>query len=289
MMLGADQLSLLRPRWPLDAFRVSENGRFGVRRFNASQGSCGTSQYPCTHPGADLQAPEGTIVRVPFPGYVLYHGPADNPPFQGYGPYVALIAHLDTETPLLRRVWEWATGPLVDILDMPEGAVSTRYSLIAHLAPPDKRPGEVEVVYGPQPEPSVPLFPLVGDIWDAAKPKPNPDHWRVMKAQPSTVVMYTDADGRSQSRMVYAGQKLGTVSNANHVHWELRTAPIKPNGAGAWRLDPVDVFNQAYGLPLPSGVSSSRPGLPAPRGGGGGAGALLLLAALAFSKRKRRR
>lgn len=289
MMFGADQLSLLRPRWPLDAFRVSEMGKFGARRLTEKDGACGVSQHPCTHWGADLQAPEGSIVRVPFPGYVLYHGPADNPPFRGYGPYVALIAHLDTETPLLRRVWEWATGPLVDILDLPEGAVSTRYTLIGHLAPPDKRPGEIEVTYGPQPEPSVALFPLVDDIWDAARPKPNADHWRPMKTQPSTVVMYTDADGKSQSRMVYAGQKLGTVSNANHVHWELRTAPIAPAGKGTWRLDPIDVWNQAYGLALPSGVSSSRGALPAPRGGGG-AGALLLLAALAFgSKRKRRR
>lgn len=289
-MIGASQLALIKPRWPLEAFRVNEFGKYGARRFHADQGACGKSGYPCTHWGADLSAPEGSIVRVPLTGYVLYHGPADKPPFIGYGPYVALIAHADTETPLTSRIWQWATGPLVDIFDLPEGAVSTRYSLIGHLAPPVEDWEKIVEAIRDVPQlgqgPIVKQYPLVGDIWDASKKKPNPDHWRAMKNQPSTVVMYTDADGAKSNRLVYAGQVLGEVSSKNHVHWEIRTSPIAPYASGNWTLDPIDVMSQGYGLGLPSGVPA-RGSAPPVRGGGGGFA--LLLAAMLFGKSKRGR
>lgn len=289
MMLGADprQLGLMKPRWPLEAFTVHEFGAFGARRFRPDQGACGVHGFPCTHWGVDMSAPPGSVVRVPFNGFVLYHGPADKPPFVGYGPWVALIAHADTETPLHKRVWQWATGPLVDIFDLPEGAVSVRYSLLAHMADPTKGHGEVTFPVV-KPEQTIKPFSLVGDIFDAAKTKPNPDRWRPMKARPSTVVMYTDADGRTSDRLVFAGQKIGEVAESAHphVHWELRTAPIAPAGSGNWRINPLDVFSQAYGLALPSGVPQPA-AVPTAARGGGGAGILLLLAALAFGKKKK--
>ena len=289
MMLGADgkQLGLMKPQWPLAAFTVGKFGEFAARRFRPDQGACGVHGFPCTHWGVDMGASPGSAVRVPFNGYVLYHGPADKPPFVGYGPWVALIAHADKETPLTSRIWQWATGPLVDVFDLPEGAVSVRYSLLAHLADPTTQEGDVS--FSPTPrEPSIKAFPLVGDIWDAAKTKPNVDRWRPMKAQPSTVVMYTDADGATGSRLVYAGQKLGEVAESAHphVHWELRTAPIMPAGSGNWRLNPLDVFEQAYGLAAPSGVA--RGAVQAAATSGGGGGLLVLLAALMFGRKKQR-
>jgi murein DD-endopeptidase MepM/ murein hydrolase activator NlpD len=279
----ARQLSLMRPTWPLASFTVSKFGAYGVRRFRIDQGACGVHGFPCTHWGVDMSAPPGSAVVVPFSGFVLYHGPADKPPFVGYGPWVALIAHADTETPLSQKVWEWATGPLLDIADLPSGAKSVRYSLLAHLAAP--QPGEV----GPQPQ-TLAEFPLVSDIWDAAKKKPNEDHWRVRKTRPSNVVMYDGADGASMSRIVFAGQPLGAVAESAHphVHWELRTAPITPAEFGNWRLDPIDVFNNGYGVPLPSGVPPRTTPTPQAARAGGGSGWALLLAALAFGAKKKR-
>jgi len=286
-MLGADgkQLGLMRPQWPLASFKVAEFGKYAARRFRPDQGACGVTGFPCTHWGADLSAPAGSTVRVPFNGYVLYHGPANKPPFVGYGPYVALIAHADTDTPLSSRVWQWATGPLVDVFDLPEGAVSVRYSLIAHLSDPTSLPG----FYDDPKDKELAEFPLVDDIWNAAKPKPDPDRWRPMQSAKQNVVMYTDADGAKSSRLVFAGQKLGTVAESAHphIHWELRTSPVTPAASGTWRLNPIDVFAQGYGLPLPEGLPPQRQ--QAPTSGGGGAGALVLLAALAFGRKKKRK
>lgn len=300
MMLGADgqQLTLDRPQWPVKTFTVAKFGEYKAKRTTEKEGACGLADYPCTHWGVDMSAPEGTQVVVPFSGSVLYYGPADKPPFEGYGPWVALIAHGDRHTPLLQRVKEWATGPLVDILDFPEGATSVRYSLIAHLAPVGDTGGEIDFTKYQEPmlpmvaPATVPPHKLVGDIWDAAKVKPDPAHWRPQKTAPSNVVMYSDADGATMGRAVLAGQPLGRVSNKNHVHWELRTAPIQPAAKGTWRIDPLRTFAEAYGVTLPSGVS--LPGAPArteeaaqPSGGGGGL--LLLGAALMFGGKKKRR
>jgi hypothetical protein len=280
------QLDLHRPQWPVRAFNVSKLGAFGAQRTKPKEGSCGTKPYPCTHRGADLSAPEGTPVYVPFDGWVLYHGPADKAPFVGYGPWVALIAHADRHTSLASRIWEWATGPLLDIADMPEGALSVRYSLIGHLAAPGSGVveraddgGERNPAAPPRPI-EVAAMPLVADIWDAARTTPNPDHWRVQKNAKQNVVMYTDADGAKDDRLVFAGQKLGHVSDKNHVHWELRTSPIQPAVISTWKIDPVETFRQAYNLALPAGAK-------VPKRGGGGGGMLLLLAALAMQKRKR--
>lgn len=282
------QSNLHKPQWPVRAFNVHKFGAFGAVRSSSKDGACGTKPYPCTHRGADLSAPAGTPVYVPFDGYVLYHGPADAPPFVGFGPWVALIAHADRGTSISSRVWEWLTGPLVDIADLPEGAVSVRYSLIGHLAAPGS--GLVELAddggnrdprAAPRPIEVRPV-PLVADIWEATRPKPNADHWRVQQDAKQNVVMYTDADGVQADRMVFAGQKLGHVSSKNHVHWELRTSPISPSVIGTWKIDPVETFRQVYQVPLPKGAR-----VPS-RGGGGGAGILLLLAALVLGGRKKK-
>jgi hypothetical protein len=311
-MMGADQLTLYKPQWPLNAFTVGAFGRFGAKRTNAKEGACGTQGYPCTHWGADLMAPEGSRVFVPFTGWLLYYGPAEKAPFVGYGPWVALIAHADREVSLASRIWDRLTGPLlnphgtgtsplhpglIDLTDLPDAVVSARYTLLGHLAPPEgvEHSGEV-APHGWVPDPTkVPRpVPLAADVWDASKPKPKADHWRPVKDAPQNVLMMTGADvWDSPARAVFAGQPLGTVSNKNHVHWELRTAPIKPaaGSGGNWRLDPINTFHLGYDVPLLQGVAPPAPVQEGPNesaSGSGGGGLLLLGAALMLGGKKRR-
>jgi murein DD-endopeptidase MepM/ murein hydrolase activator NlpD len=269
--------------WPVSEFRVGKFGAFGAIRTKPSEGLCGpkpgeptplsleeekrieAARYPCKHYGADLQATEGTPVVVPHDGYLLYLGPADKPPFVGYGPGVALIANADIASNMWRRVWKWATGPLVDIFDLPEEARAGSYTLLGHI---DVRPG--------------PTVELPGDIWNSIADRPNTDHWRRLKQDPSHIVMMSDADAvNDPKRRVFAGQKLGWVSNkTGHVHWEMRKAPIAEKSQ---RFDPIETWRQVYGLALPQGSRVAQPA------SGGGGGAWLLLAALLMGKRKRKR
>lgn len=269
--------------WPVSEFVVGKFGAFGAQRTKPSEGLCGpragektpmsqdeerkivAARYPCKHYGADLRATEGTPVVVPHDGYLLYLGPADKPPFVGYGPDVALIANADVASNMWRRVWKWATGPLVDIFDMPEETRAASYTLIGHF---DRKPG--------------PIVPLPGDIWNTVAAKPNPDHWRRLGKDRDHIVMMSDADAvNDEARRVFMGQELGWVNGRmGHVHWEMRKAPIADK---TQRFDPVETWRQVYQLALPG---ASRVAMPA---SGGGGGALLLLAALLMGKRKRRR
>jgi len=305
-MMGADQLQLHGPRWPVDVFTVGPFGRFGAKRTNEKEGACGTKGYPCTHWGADLMAPEGTNVFVPYTGWLLYLGPADAAPFVGYGPWVALIAHMDKDVSLLSRVWDRLTGPLlnphgidlthpglIDLTDLPDAAVSLRYSLIGHLAPPATVDYTGEVTLFPDFTKQARPQKLVGDIWGAAKPKGQKDHWQPLKNAPENVVMYTGADAyKEPSRAVTAGQLLGKVSDKRHVHWELRTSPVQPAGSikGNWRVDPIATFHNSYGVPMLEGVAPPVPVQegPSEQASGGGGGLLLLGAALMFGGKKRR-
>lgn len=311
-MMGADQLPLHGPRWPLDVFTVGPFGRYGAKRTNEKEGACGTKGYPCTHWGADLMAPKGTNVYVPFTGWMLYHGPADKPPFVGYGPWVALIAHADKEVSLFSRIWDRLTGPLlnphgvdithpglVDLTDLPDAAVSLRYTLIGHLDGPAsiEQTGEIEhwsilPDFTKQAKPQA----LVKDIWGASKPKGQKDHWQPLKDAPENVVMFTGADAYNvPSRAVTAGQLLGHVSDKNHVHWELRTSPIQPAKSIKgipWRIDPIATFHNSYGLPSIGGAGETygpvQEGPSEGRSGGGGGAGLALLALAMFSGKKRR-
>lgn len=309
-MMGADQLTLHKPQWPLNAFTVGKFGAFGAKRTNAKEGACGTQNYPCTHWAADLMAPEGSPVFVPFTGWLLYYGPAKDPPFVGYGPWVALIAHADREVSLLSRIWDRLTGPLlnphgigpthpglIDLTDLPDAAVSARYTLLGHLAAPQGVEHTGEMDWVPNPTQPVRPVPLVADIWDAAKKKPASDHWVPLKDAPQNVAMMTGADAyNAVSRAVWAGQSIGTVGNLNHVHWELRTAPIKPAAAikgNNWRLDPIDTFHVGYDVPLLGGIAPAAPvqegPSEGPSPGGGGGGLALLAAAMLFGGGKKRR
>lgn len=305
--LNMRDLTSDKAQWPLDNFSVHRFGAYGVTRSSKSEGACGpkpgeptwidnpqdtkqvndamrikAQRWPCKHWGADLSAPAGTEVYAPKDGWVLYHGPASDAPFRGYGPWVMLIAHRDSGDSMWTRGWRWATGPLLSIFDFPEGLVSASYSLIGHLAAPAGT-GAVRI-------------PLPRDFWSSVGGKA--DHWS--KLTFGGRGMLTDADahdddtvypnversGVTIGRRIHAGDLIGRVSDANHIHWEVRNAPVAPGGPPsltlAGRFDPIVYFKDNYNLQLPGGVT-----LPARSGGG--AGVLLLLAALAFGKKKRGR
>lgn len=277
-------------RWPVDEFKVGKFGAFGATRSKPSEGRCGpkpgeampgslaeeheivAARYPCKHFGADLTATEGSPVYVPHDGYILYLGPADNttPPFAGYGPNVALIANHDIASSMWRRVWKWATGPLVDIFDFPEGAIAGSYTLIAHFdLLSSGRGGDLATQ------------PLAADVFNTTASRPNPDHWRRLPKDSEHIVMMTEADAYTdRTRRVFAGQQLGWVGGAGHVHWEMRKAPLSDSRG---RFDPVETWRQVYKLALPE---NSR---VAQAAGGGGGGFALLLAALLLGQRKGKR
>ena len=305
--------------WPLATFHVLPMGAYGAVRTDPAHGWCPykghrkkdadpereaklrAGDFPCTHYGADLSAPKGSKVFAPHDGWILYSGVATKAPFVGYGPGAILIAHHDVQDSVWERGWKWATGRLLDIFDFPEGQVATRYSLLGHVDPlpvppavAAKLPSEITPVDMDLPEHEQPI-PMPPDLSDSLSTKPNPDHWRHLSD--GTVVMMSGADAVTQTkkeivkRWVNAGDLVGHVSAANHVHWEIRVAPLAGHEG---RIDPIAVWQQAYDLALPSGAEIApppprtygpeyHPELMRPGESGGGGGALLLLgAALAF-------
>ncbi|MGD9603904.1 MAG: M23 family metallopeptidase [Gammaproteobacteria bacterium] len=293
--------------WPVSRFNVGKYGAYGAVRSDKSRGWCPPDKYPCTHYGADLSAPEGTEVVAPHDGWILYDGPANAAPFSGYGPWCVLIAHYDVSDSLWSRTWKFLNKPLWDWDDFPDNGVAARYTLIGHLAHKQQPPAEPtreqlldiedpkKLKEAPKDPQAKALVELPSDIWDSTIPKgakqvdattgklknaKDTAAWR--KFGDGTVVMTNEAKGYDPARIVYAGNKIGNVSAANHVHWELRTSPL---AGRAGRIDPIAAWIQGYGLKLPEGVTIAE---PARGGGGGDAGLLLLLLALGQRKKKRR-
>jgi murein DD-endopeptidase MepM/ murein hydrolase activator NlpD len=294
--------------WPLKSFDVRRFGAHGAQRRSKADGACGSKdpigearelaeastqderdaiiakRYPCTHWGADLSAPAGSKVFAPKDGWILYDGPATDAPFKGYGPWVMLIAHADAGASMWQRVKKWATGPLFDVLDFPEKVVSITYSLISHLA---NKPGSGAHVK------------LPADIWGSISPGSvtASSHWAKLKgtdtrgrigdrgrAMMSAADAFddpADTGGSRSNRRVFAGEEIGLVSSANHIHWEIRNAPLAD---AIGRFDPIEWARQGYGLMLPGGAKVA----PAASGDGGG-GILLLLALLLLSEKRGRR
>jgi murein DD-endopeptidase MepM/ murein hydrolase activator NlpD len=268
------QLSLRRnvAAYPLENFSVLRYGAYGAVRHSASEGACGpkpgepmnpgsadeearirAARYPCTHYGVDLSAPQGTRVVAPHDGWVLYWGPANDAPFVGYSPWVILIAHDDVRDPLWDRIKKQANEPL--IANWHPTAQSARYSLIGHLAP---MPGV---------SPRIPMSDFMFKTDDKKR-------WRRLKD--GTIVMTFEPH---PDRYIYTGDDIGTVSDRNHVHWEIRTSPLAGKSG---RIDPMELWRTSYKVPTPDGVV-----LPPPPKEGGGIGMLLLALALGSSTKKR--
>lgn len=281
VLLGARDLRTDVVVWPVEPFTVGKYGAHGAVRRSPADGLCGpvpgerspdsladeraieAARYPCTHKGADLSAPKGTKVVCPKDGWILYLGPATSAPFVGYGPNVALIAHADREDSWFGKAWRWMNQPLWHMDNVPEKAVSLRYSLIAHF----------------DMFPSIVKFPLANDVWNSTLAKPNPEHWQRLPGDRDTVAMMTDADAyNDEKRRIYAGTELGTIGDMGHIHWEIRTSPLAEKSR---RFDPIEMWRVAYNTPLPAGSGVTR-------AAGGGSGWLLLLALLALGSRRRR-
>lgn len=285
------QLNLRRDAvaWPLREFTVHPMGAFGAVRKSPADGFCSPkpsrgggvpeSGYPCKHYGADLSAPQGTPVYAPHDGWILASVIAAknlNPPFVGYEPGVVLLAHDDVGDSLWDRLHvtiadQFKYGPRFTN----PNAMAARYSLLGHIEPLYQRK-------------------LPDDVY-----KVDGNHWRVLKD--GTAIMLDNADalerGRDelkeggavqpttpslQTRYVHAGDPIGFVSHANHVHWEIRISPLAGHDG---RQDPIEMWRKVYGLELPgdSKVATVR------SSGGNGAALLLGLALLASGKKKRRR
>lgn len=279
--------------WPLRSFTIHRMGAHGAWRGSPADGWCPdrggrkhnpdpkveavlrAGDYPCKHYGTDLSAPQGSPVYAPHDGWILYAGPATKPPFVGYGPGAILLAHHDTQDSLWQRTKQTVRD--LDVWDFAEGMVSLRYSLLGHVLPLEKHLLDLNPNDGAE-------IPLADDVWDSTKTKPPKSHWR--RFPDGTVAMMSGADGHDQKRWVNAGDHIANVGAPNHVHWEIRRAPLADKSG---RMDPIAIMTDFYGKALPDGTEAAEPA-PAPASSGnGGILALLALFLLSDKKRKRRR
>lgn len=278
--------------WPLKKFQVRPMGAYGAWRASERDGWCPyrggrkknadpaiekllrPGDYPCKHYGADLSAPQGSIVYAPHDGWILYAGPATKAPFVGYQPGVILLAHHDVQDSVWQRAKRTITQPLVNIWGLDEGAVSLRYSLLGHVT---QESPQLPIDVG------APKFALADDVWDSTAAKPNKAHWR--KQPDGTVVMMSGADGKTNARWVNAGDAIGFVG-LDHVHWEIRNAPLADKRG---RFDPIATWTQFFDKPLPDGAEVDAPDVTAAPPPQSSSGALALLALLAFGGKKKRR
>ncbi len=79
------------PQPPILPLTVPRTGGYKAARNSPADGSCGTHPYPCYHPGVDCEGPQGTVVRAPEDGTVVFVADGSAPPWVGYGPYLILI------------------------------------------------------------------------------------------------------------------------------------------------------------------------------------------------------
>lgn len=119
------------PRAPLDKIKVTPHGGYGYVRTGPGEGAC--REYPCTHPGVDLAAVEGTEVFAPDSGQLVAVSLGDGPPFSGYNPGVVV---LETE-PAAGNEWPswgwWTEGLAHDR----RTAKPRLWHLMAHLSGQD--------------------------------------------------------------------------------------------------------------------------------------------------------
>lgn len=221
---------------------VPEGGYLAVRH-DASEGACGIHPYPCTHPGIDLIAPKGAAVAAPHAGWVLVSQPTNSPPFAGYGPAVVLLAHDDG-----RHV------PFTDPHLADATVESYRYTLLAHLDPDTLR---------------------FSAPWSRAQGLTDTDDSaRYRKLSDGTVARI--AKWPSWAQHVEAGEFLGNIGDAGHVHWEIRTSPMREDG-NASLIDPL-AWLHYYDPSTPWESAKASPISPAASSGGGSLVKLALVA-----------
>lgn len=148
--LGAVSVATPKPReggaqppiWPLI---VGNNGAFMAVRSSPAQGACGVSGYPCTHPGVDVNGPQGTPVHAPEDGVVVLAADGSVPPWRGYGPWLVvirgrasgkfhLLSHLDPSARALAAIGLPVRAG--DVVGRVSAARHTHWELRKALTPP---------------------------------------------------------------------------------------------------------------------------------------------------------
>lgn len=232
-------------RPPVTPVVFGATGAYGAVRSDPKDGACGIHPYPCTHPGVDLEAPKGTDVVAPHAGWVLVSQATNDPPFVGYGPAVVLLAHDDYMEGKRDEI-----GPSQQSQLEFKAPRTLRYSLLAHLDP-------LSLKY------ALPWKQAQGltDTDDAKK-------WR--KLDDGTIARIADWPGWAVH--VNAGDLLGAIGDAGHVHWEMRTSPLKELGDVSL-MNPLGWLH-AYDPSIPW---DQVPAAPVDRRRAGGAGELVKL------------
>lgn len=83
--------ALVGPQPPILPLSWPRTGFYKAARNSAADGSCGTHAYPCYHPGLDVLGAQGTTVRAPENGTVVFLADGSAAPWVGYGPFLVLI------------------------------------------------------------------------------------------------------------------------------------------------------------------------------------------------------
>jgi murein DD-endopeptidase MepM/ murein hydrolase activator NlpD len=83
--------ALVGPQPPILPLSVPRTGGFKAARLSPADGACGVHPYPCYHPGIDAGGVQGTVVRYPEDGTIVLVATGSAPPWEGYGPFLALV------------------------------------------------------------------------------------------------------------------------------------------------------------------------------------------------------
>jgi murein DD-endopeptidase MepM/ murein hydrolase activator NlpD len=85
------EAAMTGPQPPILPLSVPRTGTYKAARLSPADGSCATHPYPCYHPGVDCGGVQGTVVRAPEDGIIVFIADGSAPPWVGYGPFLVLI------------------------------------------------------------------------------------------------------------------------------------------------------------------------------------------------------
>jgi len=239
--------AIARP--PVTPISFLPGGAYAAVRSSPADGSCASHGYPCTHPGVDLIAPRGTAVAAPHDGWVLVSQATNDPPFKGYGPAVVLLAHDDGNT---QQIKKWLPADLIG-----EKFYTYRYSLLAHLDPATLR---------------------FAAPWSRAQGLTDTDdkkRYHVLGDGTAARIR----EWPKWAQFVKAGEYLGSIGDAGHVHWEIRTRPLREQGGLKDLEDPIGWLKR-YDPSIPWDTTTASPITPLSKGGG--IGTLIVLGGLLY-------
>lgn len=83
--------SMVGPQPPILPLSVATTGDYKAVRNTPADGACGVHGYPCMHPGVDVGGYQGTVVNAPEDATLVLTADGSQPPWRGYGPYLALF------------------------------------------------------------------------------------------------------------------------------------------------------------------------------------------------------